>query len=152
MELLQLSKPKRPKVINFVSTLGAAVRRGIDGRLNEDFPDGTPISSDMGYFQTKWAAERLLSQFHLSGGKANIFRLGRIVGAAETGRCLFQDNQLFLLLRGVLMMGCAPDLARVFNLTPAPVAGNIMALERFTHDGGLLLTCLTIRVTSRGVR
>ncbi len=139
LELMRLSTADKPKVINFVSTLGAAARRGADGRLAEDFPDATPLESAMGYFQTKWASERLLSQFHENGGKANIFRLGRIVGSESMGRCRFQDNQLFLLLKGVLMMGCAPDLERFFNLTPAPVASDIMALARFTHDGGYAL-------------
>ncbi|WP_370681970.1 thioester reductase domain-containing protein [Comamonas sp. GB3 AK4-5] len=135
-QLARLSLQGRPKVLNFVSTLGAAARRTPQGLLAEDFPDDTPLESSMGYFQSKWASERLLARVHASGYPANIFRLGRITGHSVTGVSLHQDNQLFMLIKGCIQLGAAPMMERLINMTPVDTISRLMAAPEFLGTGG----------------
>jgi len=126
----------RPKVLNFVSTMGAATRRSPADQYTETFPGDTPLDSDMGYLQSKWAAERLLSKFVAAGFAANIFRLGYVAGHRRTGVSLSADNQLMLLIKSCIQSGYAPVLPRLINLTPVDAVAELMAAGEFRKRGG----------------
>jgi len=137
--LMRLALQGRSKVVNFISTLGAAARRTAEGLLAEDFPDDTSLESEMGYFQSKWASERLLALFHAKGHRANIFRLGRITGHSCSGVSLHQDNQLFMLIKGCIQLGFAPRMERLINMTPIDTVSRLMAAPAFQVEGGHVL-------------
>jgi thioester reductase-like protein len=136
--LCKLALRGRPKILNFISTLGASARRGPDGRFVEDFPDETPLDSPMGYMQSKWAAERILATFRDLGGRANIFRLGRITGHSHTGVSLLEDNQLFMVMKGCVQLGFAPLLDRKINMTPVDIVSDMITRRSFRNLHGLV--------------
>ncbi|MBP4046941.1 thioester reductase domain-containing protein [Chromobacterium violaceum] len=135
-DLLEMARTGRSKVVNFVSTLGSAVRVDADGKYVEDFPEEERLNSDMGYLLSKWEAEKLVGDFHRSGGKGNIFRLGYISGHSQTGAALFSDNQFMLFIKSCVQLGYAPELKRLINFTPVDFTAQIMNLPRYMTEGG----------------
>jgi thioester reductase-like protein len=135
-DLIVLAKTGKQKVLNFVSTLGSAVRRDDEGRYVEDFPQEDPLKSDMGYLLSKWEAEKRLARYHQEGGKANIFRLGYISGHSRSGAALYSDNQFMLFIKSCIQLGYAPELPRLINFTPVDFTAQVMNLPIYMQEGG----------------
>jgi len=138
-DAIDIAGKGRSKVLNFVSTLGSAVKKDSNGRYIEDFPGDEILHSDMGYLRSKWQAEKLLHKFHVNGGKVNIFRLGYISGHSQTGASLFADNQFMLFIKSCIQLGYAPVLSRTINFTPVDYTTEIMALPQYMSEGGRVL-------------
>ncbi|HEU4843734.1 MAG TPA: thioester reductase domain-containing protein [Burkholderiaceae bacterium] len=138
-DLIALARSGKDKVLNFVSTLGSAVRKDDAGMYVEDFPATEALQSDMGYLLSKWEAEKLLADYHRQGGRTNIFRLGYISGHSETGAALFADNQFMLFIKSCIELGYAPELNRLINFTPVDFTARIMNLPVYMREGGHVL-------------
>lgn len=138
-DILTMAKKGKLKVVNFVSTLGSAAKKDFEGYYTEEFPDNTPWHSDMGYLLSKWEAEKLLTTFHNSGGKTNLFRLGYISGHSKTGAALFANNQFMLFIKSCIQMGYAPELARTINFTPIDYTIALMSDKKYMETGGEVL-------------
>src|SRR5690606_33072214 len=83
--LLRFCAHLRPKFLHHVSTVAAAMlQRDAGWEVPETFVAGRPALRD-GYAQSKWVAERLLEQARQRGFALSVYRLGRVVGAADTG-------------------------------------------------------------------
>lgn len=143
-EFLRLAAAGDPSPLHYVSTVAVAPPATVSAELPEDFLPPHPGLRD-GYQQSKWVSERLVEQAGERGLPVSVYRLGRVVGAPDTGLVNEQDLLWRLLLTGI-PAGTLPQLdvseawtpvdfvaraivrlslaARtspaVFNLTPAP--------------------------------
>ncbi|UQA63133.1 myxochelin non-ribosomal peptide synthetase MxcG [Polyangium aurulentum] len=143
-EILRLAASARPKPVHHVSTLAVAPSITASPEVREGFVPPHPELRD-GYKQSKWIAERLAEQACERGLPVAVYRLGRVVGAPETGIVNEQDLVFRLLLAGIpagvlpaldvsetwtpvdyvaraivqLSLG-QPAPGTVFNLAPAP--------------------------------
>ena len=105
---------------HFISSLGV-FPVGISPRdhFGEDdaLLDGENL--DLGYFQTKWVAERRLQQARERGLPVTIYRPGFIGGCSTNGKSTPGQRQLFAaFLAGSLRMGVAPDVDKVMDIVP----------------------------------
>ncbi|WP_224365623.1 non-ribosomal peptide synthetase [Hyalangium versicolor] len=132
-EILRFACAERTKPLHHVSTLAVAARAG-NGAVEEEFVPMPPPGRD-GYMLSKWVAERLVEQAIGRGLPASVYRLGRVVGAPETGFVNVQDIVFRLLLAGV-PNGVLPAIDVVEPWTPVDfVARAIVALSREPRAG-----------------
>ena len=138
-ELLKLATAHRPKVINYVSTLGvfspvtAPARRVVD----ETSPiDHEVHSAANGYAASKWVAEHLLLTASRRGIPCNIFRLGLVWADSERGR--YDELQReYRVLKSCLLSGCGIEGYR-YASAPIPVdyAARAIVVLAERHPGG----------------
>ena len=107
-EVLRLAATARPKPVHHVSTLAVAPSIARSPEVPEAFFPPHPELLD-GYKQSKWVAERLAEQANERGLPVAVYRLGRVVGAPDTGFVNDQDLVFRLLLAGI-PAGALPDL------------------------------------------
>jgi thioester reductase-like protein len=121
-ELLRFATNGRPKVINYISTLGVfgphahnAVRV-----VNE----GTPIDHEkhrhsQGYVATKWVAEKIFMAANEKGIRCNIFRIGLVWADTQQGR--FDELQrVYRVLKTCFLSGYGIGRYR-YEMPPTPV-------------------------------
>ncbi|TKD11801.1 myxochelin non-ribosomal peptide synthetase MxcG [Polyangium fumosum] len=164
-EVLRLATTARPKPVHHVSTLAVAPSIAKNPEVHETFVAAHPELGD-GYKQSKWIAERLVEQAGERGLPVAVYRLGRVVGAPETGVVNEQDLVFRLILAGI-PKATLPDLdvsetwtpvdyvARaivelslpvpsrdaVYNLAPAPDV-RLKDVFRWVHEYGYAVeTC-----------
>jgi thioester reductase-like protein len=82
------------------------------------------------YFQSKWAAERLLERARLRKIPVSIYRPGFIGGHSKTGKELSAASQLFCaFVAGAGRMGAVPALEKMLDIVPVDyVASAVVAL------------------------
>ncbi|GAB4210738.1 MAG: hypothetical protein OHK0022_44320 [Roseiflexaceae bacterium] len=158
-ELLRLAAAVRPMPLHHLSTLAVAPPLAHSPLVEEAFVPAHAGLHD-GYQQSKWAAERLVQQAGQRGLPVAVYRLGRVVGATETGY-VNENDLIWQLLRAGLPAGALPDLdlsevwtpvdyvaqaivqlsggvttpSGVFNLAPAP-ALHLADLAAWARDYG----------------
>ncbi|MFE6777374.1 amino acid adenylation domain-containing protein [Streptomyces sp. NPDC057702] len=114
-ELLRLAAP-RSVPFHLVSTLSTAPPHSQSPEVPEAF---LPPHAGLiyGYQQSKWASERLLEQAAERGLPVTLHRLGRVVGAPDTG---FVNERDFVwsVLRAGIPAGIVPDLFEAEVWTP----------------------------------
>ncbi|MCQ0002147.1 thioester reductase domain-containing protein [Streptomyces sudanensis] len=103
--------------VHLVSTLSVAPPRGRSPEVPEEFFPPHP-GLLTGYQQSKWASERLLEQAAERGLPVTLHRLGRVVGAPDTGRVNRRDFLWSVLAAGI-PAGIVPDLFEAEVWTPA---------------------------------
>ncbi|WP_257458612.1 myxochelin non-ribosomal peptide synthetase MxcG [Archangium lipolyticum] len=142
-ELLRLAAAVRPKPFHYVSTLAVAPQANLSPEVPEEFVPAHPGLRD-GYQQSKWVAERLVQQAAERGLPVAVYRLGRVVGAPDSGIVNPQDLVWRILLAGIpagalptldvseswtpvdyvaralVRLSLVPRPGTVFNLTPVP--------------------------------
>ncbi|MDI3287160.1 myxochelin non-ribosomal peptide synthetase MxcG [Polyangium sp. 15x6] len=127
-EVLRLAAAARPKPVHHVSTLAVAPSIARSPEVPEAFVPPHPELLD-GYKQSKWIAERLAEQASERGVPVAVYRLGRVVGAPDTGIVNEQDIVFRLLLAGI-PAEALPDLDVAETWTPVDyVARAIVALS-----------------------
>ncbi|MEZ3181808.1 amino acid adenylation domain-containing protein [Streptomyces pimonensis] len=103
--------------VHLVSTLSVAPPRSQSPDVPETFfPPHQGLLS--GYQQSKWASERLLAQAAERGFPVTLHRLGRVVGAPDTGQVNRRDF-LWSVLASSIPAGIVPDLFEAEVWTPA---------------------------------
>jgi nonribosomal peptide synthetase MxcG len=157
-ELLRLAAAVRSKPLHYVSTLAVAPQANLSPEVPEDFvPPHTGLRD--GYQQSKWVAERLVQQAAERGLPVTVYRLGRVVGAPDTGIVNPKDLVWSILLAGIpagalpqlevgeawtpvdfvaralVRLSLAPQPGAVFNLTPTPEV-QLSQLFRWVRDFG----------------
>ncbi|XYH97433.1 amino acid adenylation domain-containing protein [Sorangium sp. So ce1128] len=114
-EILRLSCLRRTKPVHYISTIGifghAGYFTGVRIVRESDDLDrwADYLHTDMGYSQSKWVAEKLVSIARSRGVPVTIFRPGFIMGHSKTGAANVSDFAS-RMIKGCLEMGCAPDL------------------------------------------
>ncbi|MGQ4360534.1 amino acid adenylation domain-containing protein [Streptomyces sp. SAS_272] len=101
---------------HLVSTLSVAPPRRHSPEVPEEFFAAHP-GLVYGYQQSKWASERLLEQAAERGLPVTLHRLGRVVGAPDTGYVNERDF-LWSVLRSGIPAGILPDLFEAEVWTP----------------------------------
>jgi thioester reductase-like protein len=122
VELLKLATQGKPKLINYISTLGvfSSVTPGTIRVVDEQTPIGqeTHLSSS-GYLASKWVAEGLFMKAQQAGLACNLFRLGVLWADTQQGR--FDELQyIHRLFKSCLLCGYGIEDYR-FDLPPTPV-------------------------------
>jgi thioester reductase-like protein/FkbH-like protein len=112
VEVLKLAS-SGSAIVHYVSTLGV-LDAGTDGPLAERDCGGRWTGLPVGYFQSKWVAERLVSQARDRGLPIVIHRPGAVVGSGPGTA----DNLLQMFIDVVLRIEAAPDLDVSVDLTP----------------------------------
>lgn len=120
-EILRLASASRVKPLHYVSTLAVAPELSISPEIAEVFAPPHPGLRD-GYKQSKWVAERLMEQASQRGLPVSVYRLGRVVGAPETG-VVNENDLVFRLLRAGIPAGVLPDLDVTEAWTPVDYVG-----------------------------
>ncbi|GAA1608855.1 hypothetical protein GCM10009764_36000 [Nocardia ninae] len=122
--------------LHFVSSLYVlGPGDAVDGRVAAPLPAQDPTQLSLGYLQSKWVAERLVTEAGERGLPVSVFRLGRIGGDSRTGACQTSDF-FWLLVKASQEVGLAPEVDFAVDLAPADFTGAAMVeLARDAEPG-----------------
>lgn len=136
VEMIRLACCGRPKPLHHVSTLSVFDADAyFDGRVVMEQDDPVQIQGlDHGYAQSKWVAERLVRQAGARGLAVRIYRLGSVIGAADSGRWQ-ADDIMHRLLDAAIELNMWLDV----DLATYPVAVDEVA-RRVVQAAGSPLT------------
>ncbi|MFF4449480.1 amino acid adenylation domain-containing protein [Streptomyces sp. NPDC001502] len=132
-QLLRMAS-RRSIPVHLVSTLSVAPPRSHASAVTETFfPPHPGLRS--GYRQSKWASERLLEQAAERGLPVTVHRLGRVVGAPDTGQVNRQDFLWSVLASGI-PAGILPDLFEAEVWTPVDYVARAVVRLSLTAASG----------------
>lgn len=128
IELISLATAFKLKPLHFISTLSAACNHLQDNMIKETNIelDTNEIPPNDGYSQTKWVSEILLSKAQKLGLPIKIYRPGWIIGQSKTGIMSAENNHLYLLIKGCIQLGYAPNWDINVNLMPVDIASSFI--------------------------
>ncbi len=115
--------------VQFISSTSVYEAEAYRGRSISETDDVAAWEGiHLGYSQTKWVSERLVLAAAARGLPVTVYRPPLIGGHSQSG-AWHQDDFLHRLVRGILALGQAPDLALELDLVPVDyVAAAIGAL------------------------
>lgn len=156
-ETLRLATQSKAKPYHFVSSLGILVgyktlsEHEPNGGMEED-PLDAGKCPEVGYFQSKYVAERVVRIAQSRGIPTTIHRIGLIVGDSETG-CSNEDDLVARIIIGSIQSGFAPDISTKMDMTPVDYAAkSIVYLSRQQQSLGKVFHLLNpVPVTWSGV-
>ena len=120
-EALRLATRGKAKPLHYVSTLGIFLAYKIpQGGQEDDELDPTKCP-DVGYFRTKYVAEKVVRIARDRGIPVTIHRIGLIVGDSQTGLSNVDDFVARMLI-GSIEAGYAPDVRTAMDMTPVDFA------------------------------
>jgi len=134
-ETLRLATQSKAKPYHFVSSLGILVgyKTLFDNEPNggmENDPLDAEKCPDVGYFQSKYVAERVVRIAQARGIPTTIHRIGLIVGDSEKG-CSNEDDLVARIIIGSIQSGYAPNIMTKMDMTPVDYAAkSIVYLSR----------------------
>lgn len=108
LEILRFTARDRPMALHHVSTTGVLTRAFADPGAVLDPASTLPLPPEVGYCQTKWAAEVLLAQAAARGLSVSIYRPGAVFADSTTGRISRGDWTIRLAAASVAA-GCSPS-------------------------------------------
>ncbi len=118
LELLKLAARTTVKAFHHVSTLGVlGLGQGEAGAWPEADAPERYEGPEVGYFQSKWVAERLVVQARNRGLPATIYRPSMVAGDRWTGTGSSTD-MLGSMFRTLIEMGVAPDSDDPLDIVP----------------------------------
>jgi amino acid adenylation domain-containing protein/thioester reductase-like protein len=139
-QFLELATCERPKLINYISTLGVfGATAGEPTRtIDETSPlDGERYLQSQGYLASKWVAERIFMTAMGRGVPCNIFRLGLVWADSQQGR--FDERQsVYRIIKSCLLSGYGIENYR-YPMPPTPVdyvAQAVVHLAGRHREGG----------------
>ncbi|MDR3623553.1 MAG: amino acid adenylation domain-containing protein [Chlamydiales bacterium] len=131
IEVLKLAVTGTLKKVIYISTLSIAEEE--QGTAQEKFITGTlPSILNSGYEQTKWMAEKLLTEAFSRGIPIQIFRPSTIIGHSLTGVSSYENDHLMRLIKGCIQLEKAPDWE--FKLDMLPVDGISKIITKISLD------------------
>lgn len=122
-EVLKLACQGKTKPLHYISSV--VVFEGLAYAGKKVLEADDPNSSEgiyLGYSQSKWVAERLVTIARDRGLPVNIYRLPFISGHSQTG-VGNTDDLACRLMKGYIQMGSIPDLDDLVDLSPVDYAG-----------------------------
>jgi thioester reductase-like protein len=134
-ETLRLATQSKAKPCHFVSSLGILIGyKAPPGVVPVGGMEDDPLDANkcppVGYFQSKYVAERLVRIARTRGIPVTIHRIGLIVGDSQNG-CSNDDDFVARILIGSIQGGYGPDIKRQMDMTPVDyVARAIVYLSR----------------------
>jgi amino acid adenylation domain-containing protein/thioester reductase-like protein len=138
-ELLRIATDRKPKLINYISTLGVFRASGGDEIrvVNEDSPiEYERHVASHGYAASKWVAERIFKTASARGVPCNIFRLGLVWADTQQGR--YDELQRSdRVIKSCLLSGYGIKNYR-HEMPPTPVdyAAHAVVYLASMHSGG----------------
>lgn len=117
-EVLRFACLSKVKPLHYVSTDAVFDSSGYYGReVNESEPTFHTEGIDLGYTQTKWVAEKLVTIARDRGLPVSIYRPPLIAGDSQTG-LWNTDDFTCRFLKGCIQMGSMPDMNCGITLVP----------------------------------
>lgn len=117
IEMLKLAVTGSLKKVVYISTLSIAETE--HGEIPENFITGImPLTLVGGYEQTKWMAEKLLTEASKRGIPVQIFRPNTIIGHSTTGISSYENDHLLRLIKGCIQMEKAPNWSLKLDMLP----------------------------------
>ena len=132
-EALRLATTTKAKPFHFVSSLGILLAYQVPEGGQEDDELDPAKCPDVGYFKTKYVAERVVRIARDRGIPVTIHRIGLIVGDSETGVSNF-DDFVARMLAGCIQVGYAPDIANSMDMTPVNYVAAAMVTSRASRN------------------
>lgn len=132
LEIIKFATKVVDKPIHYVSTLSAACSKDNNSHLAEVFPDDSCDELFGGYAISKWISEHLLAEASRRGLPAAIYRSGYISGQANNGVTSTNDA-LFMLIKGCIQLGCAPDLHEKITILPVDYVSRAISAISLAH-------------------
>jgi len=119
-QILRLATQSKVKPLHYVSTVFVfGARKHFDGRvIREDEALDEHDEPLLGYFQSKWVAEKLVTLARDQGLPVFIYRPGVIIGASQTGTWDNPDDFICRLIKGCIQLGMWPTVKAEWYLTP----------------------------------
>ncbi|MBL8165057.1 MAG: thioester reductase domain-containing protein [Anaerolineae bacterium] len=145
VEVLRLATRGKAKPVHYVSSLGIllAYSELVGGQEEDELDAGK--CPEIGYFQTKYVAEKVVRNARDRGIPVTIHRIGLIVGDSQTGVCNSDDFVARILL-GSIQAGFAPDVTNAMDMTPVDfVAAAMVYLSRQNEALGRVFHLLNPR-------
>jgi thioester reductase-like protein len=132
-EVLRLACQNKVKPVHYISTYAIIAALYSQAKLvrESDPLIYTPhLDKALGYGQSKWVAEKLVTQARDRGLPVCIYRPGEIIGNQTTG--IPNPNQMiWAIIKSCIQMGIAPELDTIVDWTPVDyVARAIVHLSR----------------------
>ncbi|MEV6839751.1 amino acid adenylation domain-containing protein [Streptomyces sp. NPDC051133] len=110
-EAIRFAALGKAKALHFTSTVSVMPwKTGSAERIWPELPVATPDGLDYGFAQSKWVAEQLVAGAQKAGVPATVLRIGRVVGAAASGRWP-EDDLARMLIVGGAQLGALPRRA-----------------------------------------
>ncbi len=131
LRLATLESPIRVELISSVSVFEAAAYRNRVISEDDDLKDWHGIY--IGYSQTKWVCERLVTKAGLSGLPITIYRPPLIGGHSKTGHW-HEGDLLQRLLQGCLELGKAPRISWELDLVPVDYVSNAVSALAWSSE------------------
>lgn len=119
------------KPLHHMSTIAVFSPAEPDGAITEDSVPSAPEALGIGYTQSKWVAERIVTAAREEGLPVTVYRIGRISGDSTTGACQ-ADDFLWRQIKSFIQLGAAPpgDTMTTDLLPVDFVARAVVALSR----------------------
>ncbi len=117
-EVLRLACQSKTKPVHYISSTAVFDASSYASKIvteQENLDHSSEIA--VGYAQSKWVAERLVSIAGDRGLPISIYRPAWIFGHSETGVCNKEDF-ICRLMKGCIQMGVAPEMDYVWNISP----------------------------------
>lgn len=140
-EIIRLALQHKCKPLHYVSTVFVfEPRQHANGRVcyeTDDLGDGNRLL--LGYFQSKWVAEKIIDQARARGLPAFIYRPGVLIGDSETGIWDNPDDFLCRAIKGCIQLGAWPVLENSVSLAPVNYVGKAIVhlAQRSTGQGNV---------------
>lgn len=117
----------------FCSSISAAMGTPASGLIPEAPITDLAHAADMGYDRSKLVGEHVVrASVEKAGARATVLRIGQVVGDTEWGRWN-ENEQIPLVIRSALTMGCMPELDMSCEWLPVDVlATTILELARLS--------------------
>jgi thioester reductase-like protein len=122
-EILKLAARTKPKPVHYISSIGVfgPDLEPVDDLAQKTIHRETDLSNPknlyLGYFQTKWVADKLVTLARSRGLVTNVYRLPFIAGDSQTG-IWNTDDFVCRLIKGHIQMGTMPELDCPLELAP----------------------------------
>ncbi|HLO50704.1 MAG TPA: thioester reductase domain-containing protein, partial [Kamptonema sp.] len=132
-EVLRLACQNKVKPVHYISTyaiVAALYSQAKVVRESDPLIYTSHLEQALGYGQSKWVAEQLVTQARDRGLPVCIYRPGEIIGNQSTG--IPNPNQMiWAIIKSCIQMGIAPELDTIVDWTPVDyVSQAIVHLSR----------------------
>jgi thioester reductase-like protein len=125
-EALRFALAEKVKPLHYISSLGIFTAEDYGDRLiREDEVVETPKGLDGGYVQSKWVADKIVSDALRAGMPIAIYRFGLLTGDTIHGMD-DSDNLVMRFVRGVVQLGAAPLSDVMIECTPVDYAARAL--------------------------
>jgi thioester reductase-like protein len=125
-EALRFALAEKVKPMHYISSLGIFTAADYGDRLiREDAVVETPQGLDGGYVQSKWVADKIVSDARMAGMPISVYRFGLLTGDTVYGMD-DADGLVMRFIRSVVRMGAAPTSEVMIECTPVDYAARAL--------------------------